>query len=380
MTTDLPDGPAGTAPPDPAAATQAPAAPAVGTGAASRRRRRVLLAAVAVVLLAVGAAALLRWSPWSALPEGAAFRVGDTVVTESQVQRRTDVLAALYGIQVPEDPERFDQFRRDTAKAMAISLVLDRAADAAGIDIADKSVSDALDRFLEQRYPGGGRAEYVQALAARGVGERDVLEEIRRQLEVRDLFDRATEDVTVSEEELRRLFEADPAQYAVPERRQLRHVVVADEATAQAVLRRLAAGEAFATVAAQVSLDGSTKDKGGDLGLLGRSELDPAFAEAAFAGAPGATFGPVQTSLGWHVGAVDQVVPGEPTTFEQVAAALREQQETERAVAAWRAHVVELVEAADVEYDPDHRPADPRPDLGVVPTQPVPTPSAAATR
>lgn len=347
-----------------------------GTTPGARPRRRLRVLAAVVAALVVAGAGLLVWSPWSGLPDDAAFRAAGTVVTETEVQRRTDVLAALYGVQVPEDPDRLDQFRRDTAKALAISLVLDRAARDEGIRTADKTVSDALDRFLAQRYPEGGRAAYVRALTAQGVGEQDVLDEIRRQLEIRELFDRTTQEVEVSDGELEALFRAAPAQYATPERRQLRHIVVSDMASAQAVLRRLEAGQDFAAVAAQTSLDGSTKARGGDLGLLAATELEPSFAEVAFAVAPAARFGPVQTSLGWHVGRVDRVVPGSPTTFEQVRDQLREQQETERAVALWRDFVLERLDAADVAYAPDYRPDDPRPDLDGGPLTPeAPSPS-----
>jgi peptidyl-prolyl cis-trans isomerase C len=344
-----------------------------GPAPAARSRRTAKVALLAVLVVAVGAAGLVRWAPWAGLPQDAAFRVGDRVVTEAAVQRRTDVLRALYGVQVPEDAAGLDRFRRDTAKAMAISLVLDDAARAQDIRIADKTVSDALDRFLLQRYPQGGRAAYVQALGAQGVGEKDVLAEIRRQLEVRDLFDRTTDEVEVTDAELQAMFSADPATYAVPERRQVRHIVVAEQAVAQAVLRRLRAGQDLTAVAAQTSLDTSTKDKGGELGLLTAAELDPAFAAAAFAVPARALFGPVQTSLGWHLGRVDRVVPSAPSTFEQVRDQLRQQQETERAVAVWRDHVIDLVVDADVEYAADYRPADPEPDLG------VPTPPAAST-
>lgn len=340
--------------------------------------------AVALLLLAAAVAGVVLWSPWRAeLPEDAAFRAYGSVVSELEVQRRTEVLRALYGVQVPEDPDLLDRFRRDTAKAMAVSLVLDRAVEDAGIDVADKAVSDALDRFLAQRYPQGGRAAYVQALAAQGVGEKDVLAEIRRQLQIARLFEDVTADVEVTDQELRALFEDDPALYAVPERRRLRHVVVADEAAAQAVLRSLRDGGDFAAVARQSSLDGSTKDQGGDLGTVSATELDPAFGQAAFAVASGQLFGPVQTPLGWHVGRVDAVVPGEPTTFEQVRDQLREQQVTERRVALWRDFVAREVRDADVVYAAAYRPADPLPDVGAPPSPgpgTTPQPSSAPPR
>jgi peptidyl-prolyl cis-trans isomerase C len=346
-----------------------------------RGRGRGALALGALVAAAAVVAAVLVWSPWQdELPDDAAFRAAGSVVTETDVQRRTDVLRALYGVQVPEEAGLLDRFRRDTAKAMAISLVLDDAVVDADIRIADKAVSDALDRFLEQRYPQGGRAAYVQALSAEGVGEQDVLDEIRRQLEIARLFDQVTADVEVSDEELRELFEADPAAYALPERRRLRHIVLADQAAAQAALGRLRAGEDFAAVAAQVSLDGSTKDAGGDLGVAAAADLDQRFARAAFAVTSGQLFGPVQTPFGWHVGRVDEVLPGKATTFDEVRAQLREQQETERRVAVWREFIAARVEDADVVYADRYRPQNPLPDLTDAPVgEPARSSSASPT-
>lgn len=81
-----------------------------------------------------------------------------------------------------------------------------------------------------------------------------------------------------------------------------RHILVATEAEAQDVLDRLAAGEDFAELAGEVSLDVTTRDFGGDLGWFIREELlDVTLAETAFSIGAGEIAGPVVTRLGYHI-------------------------------------------------------------------------------
>src|SRR3990172_9136194 len=80
-----------------------------------------------------------------------------------------------------------------------------------------------------------------------------------------------------------------------------KHILLADEATAQAVLSRLRQGEDWDELAAGLSLDTSNKDLGGDLGWFSRGAMVDAFEAAAFAGEPAEIVGPVQTAFGWHL-------------------------------------------------------------------------------
>lgn len=81
-----------------------------------------------------------------------------------------------------------------------------------------------------------------------------------------------------------------------------RHILVATESQADRVLRRLAAGESFALLAARLSLDVSTRDFGGDLGWFVRGELlDSSLGDAAFSQQLGEISGPIGTRLGYHI-------------------------------------------------------------------------------
>lgn len=79
-----------------------------------------------------------------------------------------------------------------------------------------------------------------------------------------------------------------------------RHILVADEATAQATLAELQAGADFATLAAQRSQDTGSAANGGDLGWTPRGEFVPPFEEAIFS-LPLNTPQIVQTDFGFHI-------------------------------------------------------------------------------
>jgi peptidyl-prolyl cis-trans isomerase C len=329
----------------------------------------VVALAVVAALLAGGGAVAVAARGGGCPPDGAALAVGGRKVTVDELERRVEVLRALYGLTPPpaSDKARSGTFSRDLAKSMAVALMIDGEVADRNLAVGDKTARDALDRYIADAFPEGGRAKFVEALGNQGVSEADVLAEFRRLLETRRLFDVVSGDVKVSDAEVEAAFAERKDRLTIAERRKLRHLVVADEAAAQAALARIRGGASFATVAGEVSLDAATKGAGGELGSLTAAELDPAFRDAAFAAAVGVPFGPVHTDRGWHVGVVEEITPGRAVTLDEVREPLRQQLVGERRLARWRKYLGELIVDSDACYADRFRPADPDappPDLG----------------
>ena len=103
-----------------------------------------------------------------------------------------------------------------------------------------------------------------------------------------------------------------------------RHILVAKEEDAKAVIAELNKGADFATLAKQKSTDPAGK-AGGDLGYFTREDMVPEFADAAFKLKPGQyTQTPVKTQFGWHVIKVEDRRSAPPPSFEDAREQLAE--------------------------------------------------------
>lgn len=325
------------------------------------RGRRSRMAAAVVVVLSLAVGGFLLWSSRD-LPGDVAVRVGDEDVTVSELRSRMSTVEALYGVKVPADAKKREEFWRDAAQSVAVGLVLEDAVEEEGLAITENDVDQAVQQVVTSFFGQGeeGRSAFAEALGNAGASEESVREELRRQLEINALFATVTEEVaSPNADDVEAAYADRRCTLAIPEKRRLRNVVVATRADAEEALRRLRGGTPFTAVVAALSIDGSTQDSGGDLGVVGAADLEKEYAEAAFSAGKGELFGPVKSEFGWNVGRVDAVARGRVPSLEESRDQLRQTLFSEGQSKAWRSWLRSQLEQAAVEYGDEHRPKDP---------------------
>ena len=80
-----------------------------------------------------------------------------------------------------------------------------------------------------------------------------------------------------------------------------RHILVETEEEANEVIERLEAGEDFADLAEELSLDTTSGVQGGDLGFVPAGSFVAAVDEAVFTLPIGEISEPIETQFGWHI-------------------------------------------------------------------------------
>lgn len=119
------------------------------------------------------------------------------------------------------------------------------------------------------------------------------------------------------------------------------HILTLTSSDAEAILEQLDAGEEFADLAIEQSVDTGTAGQGGSLGCADPSGYVLEFADATRTAPIGEVVGPVQSQFGFHLILVES---REATPFEDVRAAMRET-EIVTAVSEW---LNDTVKAAEV--------------------------------
>lgn len=176
-----------------------------------------------------------------------------------------------------------------------------------------------------------GRAQFLESVITRDLLLREALRRgVERRPEVADrlamarksillealLRDVAAQAPGISDEALRKIYDATPDQFRTGERVKVSHMLFRRRERAEEMLRRAKSGEPFEALMKEIG--GREGEVAADLGDIERGNFVKEFEDAAFSAAPGAVVGPVKTTYGFHVIKVYERKPAGIQTFEEV--------------------------------------------------------------
>jgi peptidyl-prolyl cis-trans isomerase D len=143
--------------------------------------------------------------------------------------------------------------------------------------------------------------------------------------------------VVPTEDDLRKLYDDNRANFVLEERRRARHILIPVEGDddagarkqAESVLAEARAGKDFAELAGKYSKD-STAAQGGELGFVQHKDFPGPFGDTLFGMQRGDIAGPVKSQFGYHLIKLEEIQAGEAKPFESVRAELDSQYRQEK--------------------------------------------------
>ena len=181
----------------------------------------------------------------------------------------------------------------------------------------------------------------------------------REKLMMETVLTKVAQDAT-TDEAMKKVYDEAKAAQKPEEEVRARHILVATDGDAQAVLKRLRAGEDFAKVAKEMSKDPGSE--GGELGWFTKDRMVPDFADAAFKLPINQLSEPVKSQFGWHIIQVEEKrtkpFPPFDEVKEQIARYVVQKAQSEMIV---KLRDTAKIERADVPANPDAPKATPAP-------------------
>ncbi|MGN4123591.1 peptidylprolyl isomerase [Lysinibacillus sphaericus] len=224
-------------------------------------------------------------------------------------------VAKVDGIKISQkelDQELRIQYGAEVLETLISHKIIELEAAKQNITVPDEVIQSEYEELI-QSY--GDEDTFKEVLKSNGLTEAAVKDNIRTYQLGKKVISASIE---ITDEEVEQYFIDNKDSYGQEEQVEVRHILLEDEVTAQEVLKKVQAGEDFATLAKDYSIDTVTSEDGGNLGYISKGQMDEAFEEAAFVLEVNGVSDIVQSAEGYHVIKVTAKVPAEEAIFENV--------------------------------------------------------------
>ena len=247
--------------------------------------------------------------------------------------------------------QRMDELRRQMLDMMIDEKLIAQQANKLKLTVEDKDLERAVADVMSKN--NLTREELEQALAQESKTITGYKQQILKPqlLRLRVLNVQVRSRVSVSQDEIKALYQKNLRRLGVETKVRARHIFIAvaegadaaekakRKARAMALLRRVKQkGADFAAVARETSEDPVTKEDGGDLQYFGRGTLPSNIEDVVFAMKAGEIRGPLRTERGFHIIKLEDRKESSARSLDEVQDQLRQTlygQKMEKATKAW---------------------------------------------
>jgi len=263
----------------------------------------------------------------SGVPPSVAAVVGNERISKAELASQIAITRRQYAVKKAPFPmpgtQEFRGIRDKALKYLVQESELEQKLHALGVKPVTARDVDARLASVKKKLFGNVQSAYTQALANTGLTEADAKAELRDRLVEARLFDHVNADARVSDLEVRRYYDSHKTDYGRSATRDVRYILVANEALAAKIVTQLRGGAKFATLAQRYSTDTASAGVGGAI-TISQGNSIAELERAAFKLETGAISQPVHTRYGWNViEAVGPVHAGKFAPLSTIEAQLR---------------------------------------------------------
>ena len=236
--------------------------------------------------------------------KGLVAKVNGEKITEEEFNSDFQVFKKLYErqlgeealTQVGEDGKTLEQaIQESIVEKLIMEKLVAKETDKMNITVTDEELKDEMEQYITNM---GGKEKFEEFLTNNEITEEFLKENLRKDLLVSKHKEAFLNKTEVTEDEAKKYFEDNKEDLTVV---RISHILVQTEEDGKEVLKRLKSGEDFASVAAQLSIDTVSAERGGELGYFAKGSMPEGFQETAFSLKKGETSDLVKTELGYHV-------------------------------------------------------------------------------
>jgi peptidyl-prolyl cis-trans isomerase C len=293
-------------------------------------------------------------------PDDILAKVNGTAITRGEVDRAVAVLVSQNRLPKPANAEQAKQSQDATLDQLVTAELLYQAGMKKEIKDLDKKVADRV-AVNKGKFPSP--AEFESALKSSGLTEKDLTDITRKDIVITNLVETdIAPKVTVKDEEIQKFYDQNKEKYFKQEEGvRASHILISADAKAtpdekqkakekaEAIRKRIVAGEDFAALAKTDSSCPSSK-QGGDLGFFNHGQMVEPFEKAAFALKPGDVSDVVETQFGYHIIKVTDKKAGGYVPFSEAKEKIQNFLKSQKMQKAIADYSDDLKKKAAIEY------------------------------